>query len=183
MRPGRLDRILYVGPPDVDGRKEILRIRTTKMSVEAGLDIHKLAEVVSTICCDNSCVLTQRIDGRLLGCRNYSAMPRGCFDDDEGDYGPAELVEGPHRADAPELSASDSSEDEGDSDRHASLATQIPLAAYCQAHSPLLPPSLIEATQGLAPPVQGIGPAAAGAAGGEGDAQQRAGDQVKQWGQ
>ena len=36
--------------------------------VEAGLDIDKLAEVVSTICCDNGCVLTQRIDGRLLGC-------------------------------------------------------------------------------------------------------------------
>lgn len=45
----------------------------------------------------------------------------------------------------------------------------------------LLPPSLIKAAQGLAPPVDGVGPAAACAAGGQGDAQQRAGDQVKQW--
>ncbi|EPS95567.1 hypothetical protein FOMPIDRAFT_1043545 [Fomitopsis schrenkii] len=38
MRPGRLDRILYVGPPDAAGREEILRIRTAGMAVEPGLD-------------------------------------------------------------------------------------------------------------------------------------------------
>lgn len=47
MRPGRLDRIVYVGPPDLEGRKEILRIRTSKMSVEPGLDIEELARLVS----------------------------------------------------------------------------------------------------------------------------------------
>lgn len=47
MRPGRLDRILYVGPPDLEGRKEILRIRTTKMSVEPSLDLEELARIVS----------------------------------------------------------------------------------------------------------------------------------------
>ena len=46
MRPGRLDRILYVGPPDLDGRKEILRIRTSKMSVEPGLDFDEVAKMV-----------------------------------------------------------------------------------------------------------------------------------------
>lgn len=46
MRPGRLDRILYVGPPDVEGRKEILNICTHKMSVEPGLDIEELARMV-----------------------------------------------------------------------------------------------------------------------------------------
>lgn len=47
MRPGRLDRILYVGPPDQLGREEILRIRTKKMSVEPGLDIAEIARIVS----------------------------------------------------------------------------------------------------------------------------------------
>lgn len=47
MRPGRLDRILYVGPPDLEGRKEILRIITSKMSVEPALDIEELAHIVS----------------------------------------------------------------------------------------------------------------------------------------
>ena len=46
MRPGRLDRILYVGPPDIDGRKEILRIRTSKMAVEPDLDFDEVARMV-----------------------------------------------------------------------------------------------------------------------------------------
>lgn len=48
MRPGRLDRVLYIGPPDLQGRVEILRIRTCKMSIESGLDIDELARQVST---------------------------------------------------------------------------------------------------------------------------------------
>jgi AAA family ATPase len=48
MRPGRLDRILYVGPPDAAGREEILRIRTRDMAVEpGGLDYTALAGMVS----------------------------------------------------------------------------------------------------------------------------------------
>ncbi|KAN0128871.1 P-loop containing nucleoside triphosphate hydrolase protein, partial [Lactarius tabidus] len=43
MRPGRLDRILYVGPPDSAGRIEILRIRTRNMSVDPALDLDALA--------------------------------------------------------------------------------------------------------------------------------------------
>lgn len=46
MRPGRLDRILYVGPPDLQGREEILRIRTSKMAVEPGLDLGAIARMV-----------------------------------------------------------------------------------------------------------------------------------------
>ena len=48
MRPGRLDRILYVGPPDLEGRIEILRIRTQKMSVEPDLDLEQIAQMVRT---------------------------------------------------------------------------------------------------------------------------------------
>ncbi len=46
MRPGRLDRILYVGPPDLDARRAILRIRTAKMSVDPALDGEPLAQMV-----------------------------------------------------------------------------------------------------------------------------------------
>ena len=46
MRPGRLDRILYIGPPDRQGREEIMRIRTAKMEVGRGVDFAELAEMV-----------------------------------------------------------------------------------------------------------------------------------------
>ncbi len=47
MRPGRLDRILYVGPPDAAGREEILRIRTRNMAIEPGVDFAQLSLLVS----------------------------------------------------------------------------------------------------------------------------------------
>ncbi|KAF9448797.1 AAA family ATPase [Macrolepiota fuliginosa MF-IS2] len=43
MRPGRLDRILYVGPPDQAGREEIFRIKTKNMSVENNVNLAELA--------------------------------------------------------------------------------------------------------------------------------------------
>lgn len=46
MRPGRLDRILYVGPPDQKGREEILRIHMGKMSVEPEIDVEEIARMV-----------------------------------------------------------------------------------------------------------------------------------------
>ena len=46
MRPGRLDRILYVGPPDLDARREIIRIRTSKMAIDPSLSIEELAHTV-----------------------------------------------------------------------------------------------------------------------------------------
>ncbi|GJE86889.1 AAA family ATPase [Phanerochaete sordida] len=45
MRPGRLDRQVFVGPPDFEGRVEILRIRTQKMSVEPDLNIEDIARL------------------------------------------------------------------------------------------------------------------------------------------
>lgn len=48
MRPGRLDRILYVGPPDKAGIEEILRIKTKNMSIESTLNLSELAELVSS---------------------------------------------------------------------------------------------------------------------------------------
>jgi AAA family ATPase len=44
MRPGRLDTILYVGPPDRVAREDILRIKTNKMKIAEDVDIKELAE-------------------------------------------------------------------------------------------------------------------------------------------
>nr|XP_018261557.1 AAA family ATPase [Kwoniella dejecticola CBS 10117]OBR83715.1 AAA family ATPase [Kwoniella dejecticola CBS 10117] len=60
MRPGRLDRILYVGAPDLATRKDIFRIRLSTMAVEPGVDIDELALIaegcsgaeVASICQD-----------------------------------------------------------------------------------------------------------------------------------
>ena len=43
MRPGRLDTILYVGPPDPEARQEILSIRTRKMDIAEDVDLKWLA--------------------------------------------------------------------------------------------------------------------------------------------
>ena len=50
MRPGRLDRILYVGPPDLQGRMDILRIRTSQMAVDPELSLEELARLVGSSC-------------------------------------------------------------------------------------------------------------------------------------
>jgi ATP-dependent 26S proteasome regulatory subunit len=46
MRPGRLDRILYVSPPDQAARLEILRVNFKRMAVNEDVDAGKLAEIV-----------------------------------------------------------------------------------------------------------------------------------------
>ena len=49
MRPGRLDRILYVGAPDLATRREIFKIRFSKMSIEPGMDADELASLVRLV--------------------------------------------------------------------------------------------------------------------------------------
>ncbi|KAJ5207170.1 ATPase AAA-type core [Penicillium cf. griseofulvum] len=43
MRPGRLDNILYIGPPDFEARREILRIWANKSVVNPEVDLDNLA--------------------------------------------------------------------------------------------------------------------------------------------
>ncbi|EMD39468.1 hypothetical protein CERSUDRAFT_111775 [Gelatoporia subvermispora B] len=80
MRPGRLDRILYVGPPDKQGREEILRIRTRNMSVEPGLEFGVLADMTEgcsgaemTSLCQEAALLTMKKD------INAPYVPREAF--------------------------------------------------------------------------------------------------------
>ncbi|TVU15374.1 hypothetical protein EJB05_38892 [Eragrostis curvula] len=44
LRPGRFDMVLYIPPPDVEGRYEILRIHTRKMKLGEDVDLWKIAE-------------------------------------------------------------------------------------------------------------------------------------------
>lgn len=67
MRPGRLDRILYVGPPNQAGREEILRIRTKTMKIEPGVDFEQLGVMVCGIFFFSNPFNEISTDGRLFG--------------------------------------------------------------------------------------------------------------------
>jgi cell division protease FtsH len=43
LRPGRFDRQVTVGAPDVKGREQILRIHARKVAVDAGVDLRQIA--------------------------------------------------------------------------------------------------------------------------------------------
>jgi transitional endoplasmic reticulum ATPase len=43
LRPGRFDRLVYIAPPDLEARKEILRIHTKDRPVADDVDLDKLA--------------------------------------------------------------------------------------------------------------------------------------------
>lgn len=69
MRPGRLDRILYVGPPDAAGREEVIRIKLKRMTIGPDVDFKELAQLVRprrrfqvTVWLINN----SHIDGRML---------------------------------------------------------------------------------------------------------------------
>ncbi|KAJ3515828.1 hypothetical protein NLJ89_g1506 [Agrocybe chaxingu] len=69
MRPGRLDRILYVGPPDQTGREEILAIRMRSMTVGPDVDVRSIAELTEgcsgaeiTALCQEAAILTMQKD-------------------------------------------------------------------------------------------------------------------------
>ncbi len=44
LRPGRLDRLIEVGPPDLEGVEQILRIHTKRMKVEKGFKYKEIAK-------------------------------------------------------------------------------------------------------------------------------------------
>ncbi|CAG8454413.1 8388_t:CDS:10, partial [Scutellospora calospora] len=50
LRPGRIDHMLYVSPPDLSSRKEIFRIQLRKMSCAMDVDIEELAAEEAALC-------------------------------------------------------------------------------------------------------------------------------------
>jgi ATP-dependent 26S proteasome regulatory subunit len=67
MRPGRLDRILYVGPPNQEAREEILKIRMKTMAIDPHINITEIATfacvlyAASCILILNSCFVRQKV--------------------------------------------------------------------------------------------------------------------------
>ncbi|KAH7100071.1 AAA-domain-containing protein [Auriculariales sp. MPI-PUGE-AT-0066] len=47
LRPGRLDRVMFVGPPDDTARREILQVHTRAMSVDPALNLDELAAMTA----------------------------------------------------------------------------------------------------------------------------------------
>lgn len=45
LRPGRLDRLVYVGPPDLSARRRILALRTARMATAPDVDLDELARL------------------------------------------------------------------------------------------------------------------------------------------
>ena len=45
LRPGRLDKLIYVPPPDIKGRYEIFKVHTRKMPLAEDVDLWRLAEL------------------------------------------------------------------------------------------------------------------------------------------
>jgi transitional endoplasmic reticulum ATPase len=43
MRPGRFDRMVYIGPPDLEARREILKIHTKDKPLDTDVDLNKIA--------------------------------------------------------------------------------------------------------------------------------------------
>ncbi|KAJ6619519.1 AAA family ATPase [Mycena sp. CBHHK59/15] len=73
MRPGRLDRILYVGPPDQKGREEILSIRLKNMNVAPDVDVVEIARMTDgcsgaeiTALCQEAALITMQKDMNAL---------------------------------------------------------------------------------------------------------------------
>jgi transitional endoplasmic reticulum ATPase len=44
MRPGRLDELIYITAPDIEGRFHILNIHTARMPLDADVKLHEIAE-------------------------------------------------------------------------------------------------------------------------------------------
>ncbi|KAH8116823.1 AAA family ATPase [Phellopilus nigrolimitatus] len=80
MRPGRLDRILYVGPPDRKGRIEILGIRTRAMAIGLDVDLKELADLTEGCSGAELAALCQ--DAALLAMQediDIPSVPRSAF--------------------------------------------------------------------------------------------------------
>ncbi|MEM3164585.1 MAG: CDC48 family AAA ATPase [Halobacteria archaeon] len=74
IRPGRFDRLLMVGPPDREGRLEILKIHTRKMPLDPDVDPGQLVEATEGYVgsdleslCREAAMVALRRDGDVTG--------------------------------------------------------------------------------------------------------------------
>jgi hypothetical protein len=72
MRPGRLDRLIYVGPPSFEDRISNLRVKMDSMAVGDGVDVEELARVVRFF-------RARVLEGRLTLSSHYGMLDRWMF--------------------------------------------------------------------------------------------------------
>lgn len=74
LRPGRLDRLLYVGPPDLEARRKLLEIRSSKMTFGSDVNLDEIATMVSDFLYYNTSWLECGTD-RIFVYRRLMAAP------------------------------------------------------------------------------------------------------------
>jgi transitional endoplasmic reticulum ATPase len=79
LRPGRLDQIVYVGPPDEKARLEILRITSRPMPLETDIDLEGIAQSTKNFSgadlvalCREAGVLALQKRSDVISCANFA---------------------------------------------------------------------------------------------------------------
>ncbi len=69
LRPGRFDRMVYIGPPDLEARKEILKIHTKGKPLDDDVDLDKLAAKMNNF--TGAEIAAVANEGVMLAIRDY----------------------------------------------------------------------------------------------------------------
>jgi AAA family ATPase len=82
LRPGRFDKLLYVAPPDLVGREEILKIRTRRMDIAPDVDIAELARLTEGYSgAELVSICSQACDAVIRKCRETKLDLQVCMED------------------------------------------------------------------------------------------------------
>ncbi len=78
LRPGRFDRQVFVSPPDVSGRTEILKVHTANKPLLADVDLGVVAQQTSGLTgadlaniCNEAAIFAARREGKALSARDF----------------------------------------------------------------------------------------------------------------
>ena len=79
LRPGRFDRQVFVSPPDVGGREQILRVHCTNKPLREDVDLHLVAQQTSGLTgadlaniCNEAAIFCARRKGHALGRQDFN---------------------------------------------------------------------------------------------------------------
>lgn len=85
LRPGRLDRLVYVGPPNLSARRRILELRTARMATTPDVDLDEIARLtdgcsgaeVAAVCQEAGIrALSESMDTTAVSQRHFSEAAR-----------------------------------------------------------------------------------------------------------
>jgi cell division protease FtsH len=78
LRPGRFDRQVFVSPPDVEGRKKILKVHTSNKPLRDDVDLHLIAQQTSGLSgaelanlCNEAAIFCARRGGQAVGRQDF----------------------------------------------------------------------------------------------------------------